>query len=81
MSEWINAKERVPEYIKCRRFYLAAPLVIVKFRGDKNWRPDSGRPKGIDIGTFTVHTKEWRRWGCNHSSKVTHWMPLPEPPK
>jgi hypothetical protein len=78
--KWISAKERVPEYIRFRRM-LHAPTVIVRFRGDRGWSPDSGRPKGIDTGSFTVHTREWRRSGCNYASKVTHWMPLPDPPR
>lgn len=29
------------------------------------------------IDTDRLHKKKWRRWG----KYVTHWMPLPEPPK
>ena len=76
MSEWISVKERVPEYIRYKG-ELAAPIVIVRFTGDRGWRPDYGRSRGVDLGIFTVHTKEWRRWGENHASKVTHWQPLP----
>ena len=74
--QWISVKERVPEYIKYKGM-LTAPTVIIHFRGDKGWNRESGRPKGIDTGIFTVHTKEWRRTGYNYSCKATHWMPLP----
>ena len=80
MSKWIKCNERKPEYIKHRKM-LTAPMVIIKFRGDKGWIKNSGRPKGIDVGTFTVHTKEWRRHGYNYACKATHWMPLPDGPK
>ena len=31
---------------------------------------------------FSAHyDHKWKRWQVSHSVKITHWMPLPEPPK
>lgn len=36
-----------------------------------------------DSGNYCVgnYCKRWNKWRAAGSPKVTHWMPLPEPPK
>ena len=36
--------------------------------------------KDVDVGYFEGHEGCWRTYGCVVGA-VTHWMPLPEPPK
>lgn len=64
---WIPVEERLPE----------------AWRNDKNaelvnymiYCPDFG----VDIGNYQAMAKRWLCMGL--PCKVTHWMPLPEPPK
>ena len=76
MSEWIDVKDRLPEndygkHWKDRQYYLVvispSGLMRVAKYGykDKDWWIDSHD---------CVLTKE-------RYNEVTHWMPLPEPPK
>lgn len=80
--EWISVKDRVPE----RSGHYLVLTRINYWRGgslDKN--PDCyGTAKGYGNTTMSVldcfydGTGNWNRV-CN--SHVTHWMPLPAPPK
>ena len=36
--------------------------------------------KDADVGWFNGYDGNWRTYGCI-AGEVTHWMPLPEPPK
>lgn len=36
--------------------------------------------KDADVGWFNGYDGNWRTYGCV-AGEVTHWMPLPEPPK
>ena len=65
-SDWISVEERLPE----------------------EWRDDSGdlinymvfMPEyGVDIGNYLKPANTWVCMGI--PCKVTHWMPLPEPPE
>lgn len=66
-ARWIPVTERLPE----------------AWRNDKNaelvnymiYCPDFG----VDIGNYQAMAKRWLCMGL--PCKVTHWMPLPEPPK
>jgi hypothetical protein len=69
MSEWIDVKEKLP-YIKAG--FVTSDIVLGYRQG------------GIDL--YRRHSE--RLWGWVHCSdwdwgkpEVTHWMPLPEPPK
>lgn len=76
MSRWISVEERLPEG---EGWVLAIGLLLKR------------RSKG-NYGWCVPHVAEYRhgRW-CdsdgmipdleNRSLKITHWMPLPEPPK
>ncbi len=57
MSEWISAKDRLPES-----------------EGDYLCAFDDGF-----IATASWIDCDWELWA--DSGEVTHWMPLPEPPK
>lgn len=69
---WIPVTERLPELIPCEKAGTAySEAVIVWTTGKKAmiavW-------DGID---FLCATDYWEAWG----ETITHWMPLPEPPK
>lgn len=64
--KWISVEERLPD----------------------EWRDNSGElvnyliymPEyGVDVGNYALPVKTWICMGA--PCKVTHWMPLPEPPK
>lgn len=71
MSEWISVDERLPTDND-------SVLVCIKFVND-----DSGESQ-CEVASVFDHPEAWR--GENNSNNkcnwyVTHWMPLPEPPK
>lgn len=65
---WIPVEERLPEVdLKV--------LTFARFKGDGSWFMDISSFSGVTnhgIPTF---------WGYGEEMVVTHWMPLPEPPK
>ncbi len=65
VQEWISVKDRLPEDYKER--------VLVKIN-DAN--SIIGNPD-MDTDRYSFDLGFWVRWGHN----VTHWMPLPKPPK
>ena len=71
MAEWIDVNERLPEDNN-PEYYQTVILAL------KN--------KKVVAGCYRTQDGEW--WGdvidgvySNITSEVTHWMPLPEPPK
>ena len=68
---WIHVSERLPDLIPCSAGTAYSEAVIVWTSGKKAmiavW-------DGID---FLCAADYWEAWGEN----ITHWMPLPEPPK
>jgi len=67
MSEWISVKDRLPDDDEN---YYEAVLVYCVYGGCKE----------CDVAYLTT-TKNWLDEKCNAQIPVTHWMPLPEPPK
>lgn len=75
MSEWISVKDRLPEkYLPMsKRNYL---VIVQEIRGgflhnDTHFEIAEFRDTMIDANYFSIKT----------NGIVTHWMPLPEPPK
>ena len=67
MSEWISVKDRLPLYKQCILAYLDTEIITeAVYRGEYE--------KGVRIFRIEL-TRE------DTSERVTHWMPLPEPPK
>ena len=71
MSEWISVKERLPDK---DGFYLVAyneyEWGIACKRATISMRFRTGKEAGVPKGFI-----------CDAGRAVTHWMPLPEPPK
>ena len=66
MNEWINVKDRLPEYTKAVLALRKDGMLFIGYRPDK-----SGWCAG-DIEFCDRVTSVW---------SVTHWQPLPEPPE
>ena len=71
VQEWISVKDRLPDLIPCNAGTAYSEAVIIWTSGRKAmiavW-------DGIDwIAPFDY----WEAWG----EEITHWMPLPHPPK
>ena len=86
VQEWISVKDRLPEY---PGHYLVCTSInywhggCMDINENHKYHP-SGTPVGYDGTTMSVLdcyydvTGHWNRVCDSH---VTHWMPLPEPPK
>lgn len=66
VPRWISVKERLPEE------WQEADGTLVNYQ---IYMPEYG----VDIGNYMKPAKAWVCMGL--PCKVTHWMPLPEPPK
>lgn len=64
--EWINVEDRLPDKFKDANGVLINYLCYM---------PDYG----VDVANYIQPVDEWVCMGI--PAKVTHWMPLPEPPK
>lgn len=69
--EWISVDERMPELIPCNAGTAYSEAVIV---WTDNRKAMIAVWDGID---FLCAFDYWEAWG----EKITHWMPLPKPPK
>lgn len=70
VSDWISVKDRLPE----RKYvdYLVAT------------RLQTYGSKGINVAWLNDDNGVWKsndEWICDGREIVTHWMPLPEPPR
>lgn len=66
---WISVKTALPEYDQ--------NVLIIRKRGGKFYEPDIAVYRN---GEFTSHVYLPEDC-CFNSDWITHWMPLPEPPK
>lgn len=67
VPKWISVKERLPDYVA-----EVLVQVSVHVNGRTQW-------KKTQIAMFIPPTKSWEYVADGH--EVTHWMPLPNPPK
>lgn len=71
MAEWISVKDRLPELISHNGTRAYSDAVFVFTTGKKVMA-------AVWDGTQFIFAKSfWEAWG----EEITHWMPLPEPPK
>lgn len=67
MAEWISVKDRLPE---SKGQYIVAYHPCY-------WNNVQENTICVGMDSFMGKT----RWAKNKFQRVTHWMPLPEPPK
>lgn len=65
-TKWISVKDKLPKEWKEKGGDLINYLVFM---------PEYG----VDVGNYAKPVKTWLCMGV--PCKVTHWMPLPEPPE
>lgn len=77
MSEWISAKERLPEKNKAYLVYKKSGYFdILPFHENRKRLNDYGdNMSGAGFYDFDFD------YGHREENDITHWMPLPEPPK
>ena len=79
-NEWVSVEERLPEYNPGTG---AKSYWVAKKDNAGNWQMkiaqycDYGYAMTMDAETEVT----WRDWDFTKIANVTHWMPLPEPPK
>lgn len=79
-NEWVSVEERLPEYNPGTG---AKSYWVAKKDGAGNWQMkiaqycDYGYAMTVDAETEVT----WRDWDFTKIVNVTHWMPLPAPPK
>jgi hypothetical protein len=82
--EWISVKNRLPEkegqYL-CASYYKTTD----SWHTNLYWfSKDLYKFNDLDFSDKKGVSGFWdsdSEWGCCHHENVTHWMPLPEPPK
>lgn len=80
IKKWIPVTERLPEqdgeYLVCRDIWCGQWIYTLRFAkdGEKVCAYDLKRKKNV----WYDYDSEW---GYSPIYHVTHWMPLPEPPK
>ena len=79
-NEWVSVEERLPEYNPGTG---AKSYWVAKKDNAGNWQMkiaqycDYGYAMTMDAETEVT----WRDWDFTKIANVTHWMPLPAPPK
>ena len=69
MMEWIDVNERLPD--------CESVVLCYGFTGEND---NDGYEKDYDLGQLNLFHETIFMFGFD-SGHVTHWMPLPEPPK
>jgi len=75
MNEWISVEDRLPEY---KKQWDGKSFVVALFEPN-NYNKWSGRVQSM-TSTFMLNYLE-AKIVMQSSGKITHWMPLPEPPE
>lgn len=80
MAEWISVKDRLPEkkpiMIATTAYQNSSDFVIV-YIDNVTW---PYRRKIVTLGRYDYDCEDWKIKNA-YRGIVTHWMPLPEPPK
>lgn len=76
-GEWISVNERLPEdmYGKFRK------RIIVLVCTESGKVSTASRQRAFHFDKTKLEWQELDTFEWNYRKRVTHWMPLPEPPK
>lgn len=79
MDEWISVKERLPEDdLPENTKRLSIKVLVASSNGGRNGVRTISRQRWVtNCYPLEYHKWEWSR----EAECITHWMPLPEPPK
>ena len=72
-SEWISVEERLPEITE---------TVLIAYK--EKWEWEAEWTFDVDVGSLDITGREWNTYHDLYEGQelhITHWMPLPEPPK
>ena len=72
-SEWISVEERLPEITE---------TVLIAYK--EKWEWETEWTFDVDVGSLDITGREWNTYHDLYEGQelhITHWMPLPEPPK
>lgn len=69
---WISVNDRLPEKYKCNGLIISESVLVYKDCGD-NTIPS------YSVSFFWINEKKWNVEKDGY--RVTHWQPLPKPPK
>jgi len=80
MSEWISVKDMLPELKDNGDVYIHSDFVLCANI------PADNHMAAPEIWIFFLEQEEgekprWAYIGENNPGEITHWMPLPSPPK
>ena len=73
-QEWISVDERLPEEDEAMRYFNFGNVIVMTVLAACN--------KTVQLKNRVFDGENWE-WSpqTNYYEEVTHWMPLPEPPK
>ena len=81
MAEWISVKERLPDkegkYLCYCDYGCSGAISVYSFAKNLS-KVDKYDFRGEKRAGWYFYDSEW---GYGETESVTHWMPLPEPPK
>ena len=72
-QEWISVDERLPEITE---------TVLIAYK--EKWEWETEWSFDVDVGSLDITGREWNTYHDLYEGQelhITHWMPLPEPPK
>lgn len=75
--EWISVKDRLPDVDKTESQFETT--TVIAFMPDCRVNPM--RYERAYVRGKTVRRWKWMWDALYYGDKITHWMPLPEPPK
>ena len=75
--EWIKCSDRLPLEISKADEYESVQVNVLYM---EDYEGENGNGVGVEFYTVGDKPRPWGIWS-NHTGNITHWMPLPEPPK
>lgn len=80
MSKWISVKERLPEDLPENKGKKVIPCIVALKSCYPNGKETIQKRQRQQVKDYDGDLCGWE-WSRIGSSRITHWMPLPEPPE
>lgn len=78
--EWISVKDKLPEDLPENAGKKVIPCIVALQSCYPNGKPTIQKRQRQKLTYCGAGQPEWA-WSRIGGSRVTHWMPLPKPPK